>query len=484
MAKKPTTVLIENMNLGGIADSIYQGIANSIAQSVGFDHHSIPGVALVNQKMTIEPGAPTDDLYKILPCSDGNIYLFGLTNGHVWKNASGTYTNLGTVAPAAGAVGILDAAEYNGKIYYAMQNRLGSWDFTLAFAARNDNFATFTNGNATFHPIIFVPNQQVIYIGDGNLLAQVSSSGAFVANALSTIATNLVVTSLGYQGSDVLIGASTSNQVAISFVLRWNGWSTNVTTAYIIREPGINAFMPSEDEVIVNAGLSGNMYHLNGSIFEIVKQVIPLFPSTYSPSNKVTVKYPATGNKQGIPLFGLSNVAGNVALQGIYSYGRRSPSYPKILALEFPVSTGNLANITIWSIAVVGNDVYVSSKDTTSGTTYQIDKLDWSNKYSGAYFETRVIKATHVFLETWEKFIVNYAQNMPAGCSIQMFYSINGAPYVQFSNISDIVVDTDRNEATADRQILAKNLQFKVQITAVGNTAPIIEDVVILEKIQ
>ena len=483
MAKKQ--IIISDPNLGGIADSPYMGVKNSLSSIVGFDLHSIPGVLLVNQKLTKEAGgAPTDDYYKILPCSDGNTYLFGKTTGKVYKNTAGTYSLQGTVTPAAGTAGLLDAIEYNGFIYYAMQSRLGQWAFSGAFSGRNDNFGTFTNGNASYHPIYFLPNAQYIFIGDGKTLAQVDNNNVFTAGALTTIASNLVITCLGSQGSDLLIGASILNGVGKSFVLRWNTWSPVPTTAYPINEAGINAFFPSEDEIVVNAGVSGNMYHLNGAVFEITKQIPPIFPNTYSPTAKGMVQYPAVANKQGIPLFGFSSITGDPALEGIYSWGRRNENYPKILTLEIPVSTGNFAGITIWSIAVQGNDIYVSSFDANGGGvgvgTYQIDKLDWSNKYSGAYIESLIMKYSRVDLDKFEKFVANIAQSLPAGTAITISYKINGGSYTAFSASDNYHYDSDRNQQEADSRQDARTMQVKVSVTASGNTAPILEDVIIL----
>lgn len=484
MAKqKIPSIIIETPNLGGIADSPYMGIKNSLASIVGFDLHSIPGVLLVNQKLTKEAGAPTDDLYKIVPCSDGNIYFFGQTLGNVWKKSAGVYSNLGTVAPGAGSAIVLDALEYNGFIYYAMGSRLGQWNFSNAFSTRNDNFGTFTNGSSTYHPMFFLPNAQYIFIGDGNVVAQVDNTNTFTSSALNTIAKNLTVTSLGSQGSDLLIGASTLNNVALSFVLRWNTWSTTPTYAYPIREAVVNAFFPLDEATIINAGISGNLYQLDGtgSTFQIIKQVPPIFPNTYSPTNTVVVNYPAVANKQGIPLFGLSNTSGNVALQGIYSFGRRNVNYPRILALEFPISTGNFSGVKVWSIATSGNDIYVSSFD-TGANSFQIDKLDWNNKYSGAYFETLITRSSRVWLDNFDKFVMNLGQTLPNGTQVNVSYRINGGNYVAWSQGTDLYSDTTRNQYTADRRLDARTLQLKVSTTASGNNAPIIEDMIILLK--
>jgi len=80
----PNIIQIKDINLGGIANSMYQGQSNSVYELSGFDIHSEPGIMKNNQKLTKESGVVIDDLVKnILPCSDGNTYLFGSVTGKV-----------------------------------------------------------------------------------------------------------------------------------------------------------------------------------------------------------------------------------------------------------------------------------------------------------------------------------------------------------------------------------------------------------------
>jgi len=73
---------IRDLNLGAISDSQFQGQKNSVAEMVGFDIHSEPGILKHNQKLTKESGATIDDLVKkILPCSRRKHFIFyGSTN--------------------------------------------------------------------------------------------------------------------------------------------------------------------------------------------------------------------------------------------------------------------------------------------------------------------------------------------------------------------------------------------------------------------
>jgi hypothetical protein len=81
-------VSFQDINLGGIADSLYQGTKNSVSAMVGIDIHSEPGIIKVNQRLTKESGTTvTDFVTTMVPCSDGNTYMFG-TGGNIYKRDS------------------------------------------------------------------------------------------------------------------------------------------------------------------------------------------------------------------------------------------------------------------------------------------------------------------------------------------------------------------------------------------------------------
>ena len=118
-------ILLNNFFLGGIADSQYSGIANSIAFAQNCNMHGEPGVVKVNQALVKESGTTVDnEVSKIVTCSDGKEYLFDKIAGKIWSRTSGgTYTLERT--NTAASPGILNAWEYNGYIYYAAAAKLG-----------------------------------------------------------------------------------------------------------------------------------------------------------------------------------------------------------------------------------------------------------------------------------------------------------------------------------------------------------------------
>lgn len=117
---------------------------------------------------------------------------------------------------------------------------------------------------------------------------------------------------------------------------------------------------------------------------------------------------------------------------------------------------------------MVGNDILVSWKN---GSTYGVDKVDWSNKYSGAYFETRQVNTSRDKLKATAKFVLPY-RSLPTGTTITVYMSVNYAAYAAVTTTID----------TARQIIFNKNnlpqgasLRFKVVLTSSGNNAPEIE---------
>lgn len=349
-------ITIKDFNLGGIADSKLQGPANSLAEMVGFDIHSEPGYLKVNQKLTEEANGVIDDLVKaIVPCSDGLTYAFGSTNGKIYKRTSaGVWSYVATAAPAAGAVGILDAKEYQGYIYYAMQSRLGrvAVGAPTDWTGRNDSWSTFTNTDADFHPMREV--NQVLYVGDKFYVAQVDA-GTFSANALD-IKTPLRIKALGKVLTDLVLGTFVTVYKVATEILRWNTWSESYSVSDDIPEVGINSFLATDNYVLVNAGRKGNIYSYDGQILSSYKRI----PGSWAGSVAALVHPNASVNMFGLPLFGLSNVSGNPAKQGIYSLGSYDRNYPDVLNLEWLISRQTYQNIDIGAVELVGSDLLVA----------------------------------------------------------------------------------------------------------------------------
>src|SRR3990167_9486053 len=341
MAKQDDIIEIGNFNLGGLAYSKFSGTKNSSAVLTGWDLHSTPGLLKVAQKLSNHSSTTISEFCKVgITSSNGILYWFSSTSGKIWQDKAGTITLVYTVSPTAGTAGCSGACEYQGYIYWATQSRLhripidaSKADGSTAWTTNAvPNWATFTKTDASFHPMISHPSQQILYIGDASYIAQVDGN-TFTADALD-IATPLRTKSLGILGTDLLIGTYVANTVTRTQIIRWNGWSVSFTNSDEIPEVGINAFIPADNFVLVQAGLAGNIYYYDGEKLELYKTI----PGTYSPTAYGEVYPYSVANMNGQMLFGFSNGSGNPANEGVYRIARSTRDHPWVLDFPYPIS--------------------------------------------------------------------------------------------------------------------------------------------------
>ena len=462
--------------MGGIADSKWSGIKNSLYRFIGWDPHSVPGILRVAQKLTKDSGSVVTEFCKVrLVCSNGCTYWFSSTTGKVWERTSaGVWSFVYTMTAAAGGVIPLGAFEFDGYIYIGTESRvhkiiatsIGATQWTANMTL---NWETFTKTDALFHPMFEL--NEVLYIGDGNLIAQVGDTGIFTADALD-INEPLRVKCLGQMGVDLLVGTWVANNITKTQIYRWNTYSDSWTVSDTIDEVGINAFLEADNYQYVSCGLAGNIYQFDGEKLWLYKKI----PGDYSSTKQSIVNPNAVANIEGQILFGVSNVNGNPCDQGVYRIGRNSMTYPYILDFPYPVSQRNsgalvLTNVEVGAVLVAGSDVLVSWKDSTGSPAYGVDKIDWSNKLDGAFFESRIIRVSRDIFNNFSKFIVAYAL-LPASTAIAIAYNKNYGSYVDTTE----VVDTDKNIIISDSEgVEATTLQLRVTATVNGNDAPEVE---------
>jgi hypothetical protein len=302
---------IDNFNFGGLADSKFSGVKHSLYRIVGMDLHSCPGVLKVAQKLTEDTGGIIDEFVKCqVSSSNGNTYHFSSTSGQIWeRTANGTWTLIHTTysnGDFSGESGCLGATEYQGTIYWATEE----WLHKIAVTDIVDSTEWVEGGNATecweafgktdpsFHPMI--EQNMVLYIGDGNYLAQVDA-GVFTYDALD-IKSPLRIKCLGKIGTDVLLGTYVNDNINKSQIIRWDTYSVSFTSSDEIQEVGINCFIPGDNMVFVQAGVQGNIYVYNGEQLELFKKI----PGEYDPDHYGRMFPNAAANFNGLILLGMS----------------------------------------------------------------------------------------------------------------------------------------------------------------------------------
>lgn len=447
----------------GLSESKYRGIEGSFYRGIGIDI-SEKGIVKANQTLSKDSGATVTDLCKFsVAGSDGNTYWFGDT-GKIYKRTSGgTWSLLTTDSNGE----IYGAAEHSGYIYWATSDNLARCDITSADwdSDKNETYGTFTN-KETPHPMIV--HLLDLYIGDGKDVVKSSD----VTSSVLDLAPDMTIQALGSYGIDLIMGARKANSNQ-SGIFRWNCNDDSWNYGDAINEDSIDAIVTENqtNSILVFAGSSGNIYKYNGSSLGFQRQI----DGDYSTSAKSKVNADAVANFRDNILFGISNSTSNPSLQGIYSF---YPSQYPLLNLEYPISTDNTSNIEIGSILVVGQDIFVSWKDTTDGTSYGVDSLDWTTKYSGAYLETLQLNPDPQYYKGFHK-VITSLESLPSDCSIKIYYKKDGD--ASYSQLGD-TIDTDSAVISNLQEYLkdVSKIQFKIELITNANTTPEIDNVNII----
>jgi len=467
--------------LKGLADSKFSGIAGSVAKMIGIDIHSEPGLIKIHQALAKDSPASganeVDELCRVrLAVSSGETFWFSYTSGKIWRRSTTGDWLLVHTTIATGADGCLGAAEYDGFIYWATAESLHRIPIaniaTLAHWTANavHDWATFTNKDAEFHPMVVRGLR--LFIGDANYVAKVyeDTGHQFVAKALDLRTPYRIKTMIEFD-IDLLIGTFVNDNANKAQILRWDtyddeSWQTDDT----IEENGINAFIKDDNYVYAQCGKYGRIYFYDGSRLIPYKRI----PGDWSPTKTAEVYPQAVSTLLTIPVFGLSNGAGNPTEQGVYSFGSYSKDYPKVLDLSYPVSAG-LSDIEIGAVLAVGADLLVSWK---SATSQGVDKLNWDAKYSSAYLETTILTPAEVrhFFKTTSEIFANYA-SLPANTGIGFKYKkkFDATYSAAMTVIDDTKLMQVRTKEGTIPEIAA--LQLKIEFVVSGNNAPEIESI-------
>lgn len=131
----PNKTIWKDLHQGGISDSKYSGIPNSIPRMVGWNLHEKPGIIDVNQAMTqatpvTEADTVDDVCHARVVSSNGYIYFFGYNSWKIWRLDPSTKTYIlvsddDTVSYYdGGQIGIIGAWEYRNAIYFTSERTL------------------------------------------------------------------------------------------------------------------------------------------------------------------------------------------------------------------------------------------------------------------------------------------------------------------------------------------------------------------------
>ncbi len=455
-------IKLENINIGGVANSDIQGSENSVSECVNLDIHNKVGFIRLNHRMTKISTETLDvDIYFIVSASNGKKYFFGKTTGKIYEYDGTTFTLKYTDLHA----NLYGAIQFNGYVYWATQSylqRIPVANLSDTWSSYIENeWGTFSNGSNE-HPLYSL--NQVLYIGDGNYVALVED-GVFGAEGLDLPENETILTLGENLGNELVIGSivgsNSDANAGYGYMRRWNTWSNSFTSEDITKSGAVRTILDVDNETVVLVGERGDMAKYSGDILQNIKTIKGDFDKDglYSNHNGVA-------NLRGLALFGLYN--GTPNLNGIWSYGSIFAGYPKVLSCEFLLSNGETSGFTNMYLAKGRDNIYVSWKhynSITVTTTYGIDKYDITKYQDSGYFTTRIIKNDRDEFKKYKKVKVGYS-SLPTGTSIEIWKSIN---YGAFEKM-ETTQDTDRKilESSVD---VSDATTLQVRIVLKTNTA-------------
>lgn len=361
-------------------------------------------------------------------------------------------------------VTVLGAEEHDNNLVFATKNKLLSIPVSNVanLATARTVIGNFTVGDATYHPMKRLNG--ILYIGDGNLVAQLED-GVFTPDALD-IVDPLRISALGSYDVELLIGTIISANVMKCEMIRWNTWSDSWQYADPIPENGVNAFLDTDNEVVVSAGSRGHIYTYNGLQLVSKKRLPSQF--TRGTTNQCRVNNYSVLNYEGIALFGVSQVSGNDIKYAIYSYARRSAGYPFIFAIEYVISQNTMQNVEIGAIVSVENGFLVAWKN---GSNFGVDRLDNTAKYSDAYMRTRLIIADRREEMQLGQCDVSF-DSLPANTDIVIKRSLNRGAFQTVASKTDATRQLKSTDTHIGNCVKA---QIEVSCVVNGNDAPVLE---------
>lgn len=468
-------LVLKDFNLGGMSDSPFQGLPNSLYKVIGMDIHSVPGIMKLSQALKKESGSTLNGFCKRrVVCSNGETYFFEAGTGTIYRRTSaGAWSVAYTTVPTSGGAGCLGAFEYNGYVYWATQNYLHRITtanaLTGTWAVLDANWKLFGVTDADFHPMRVV--NDVLWIGDGNQICKVDGT-TFTGGAFQKIKSPHRVSALGENAGSLLIGTYVSSDVNRCAIFDWDTVSNSYTSDPKVMEVGVNCFLPTTDFPVAQCGNKGNFYYYDGFRWKKYKRI----PGDWSAGKTAVVYEDAAVNVNGTVLFAPSNVAGNPVTFGVYELGGYDPKYPDVMHVRHLLSSAQSTGISVGCLAAVGDKLLAAWQD---ASTVGADVTDTANKTAIGVVQGRFVAAERDVNKQF-RVIVGY-KALPSGTSISPGYYDAGAGLVAVPGSPAFKVDSARKVVTTDGAQVPKSamISFYIEVVGSGNSTPEIDSITI-----
>lgn len=342
---------------------------------------------------------------------------------------------------------------------------------TASFHTHYQVLETDTN----WHPMMYFPASQSMLIGNGRFCA--SYDGIAYRGVGQNEGSERLVFS---KEESVRAFATVGDYAAIATWKGTNIYDQGESTIYFWDgvSPSYNNFKTVIGEVnAMVTGTDGLLYVIHGGF-----GYISIFDGSLTLVHKINL----IGRNKYIEVFpgaitiwdsrvffGISNGDSTTSTRVLYSFGRKSKSFKRVLNKESAISTGHTTGTTLQIGAVKGigpAELYVSWKD---NTTYGVDVIDVSNDQATSYFETRIFDAEEVYQEKKGYAIKANFEKLTDGQTIKIEYKIDRASWADLGTISYSNTESGVNVRKSfpfDKRFY--EVELKVTLTAASGVAP------------
>lgn len=345
---------------------------------------------------------------------------------------------------------------------------------------RDSQIEIYGEGDSEFHPMI--EQNRDLYIGDRNNLhkvAQINGLHGLILNALDLPKPHKII-SLGLFETSVVVGTKQADTVTGAKVYRWDTYSVSFNNSDGIDEIGINAFIHADNLLFVNPGYGGDLAFYNGAKLQKIKKI----KGEYSPSKTAKIWPDASTFYKGLPMFGFSNVSGNPALQGVYSYGAINESYPRVLNLEYPIKADEeneliLSDLIITSLTVHEGKLCASWYD-GANDEYGVSVLSSTDYIDKAYCETRILGAEDrdntKYFGSVKAAYADLPEEGEDTADIKLYAKLNHGDYTELTTANDTIRKLVQAEETKE----GVTCQLKLELINKSATEPPVLEAIIL----
>ena len=261
------------------------GYFNGATDVRNIDNKSIPGLAILSLATAKKSGTTiTDKPLWAVANNDANVtvYVLGDT-GKVWKaNDSTSYATwtqvTGNTTTNAHGNGL---AIWNGYLIVARDTALDAFDFSSTWT---NAFATLVS-DTSYHPMLASVDDK-LYIGAGRYVSSLVAVGTFnpasgatftFTSAAVTLPFSFKIKCLEELGANLLagtwVGSSETHKVKIGKIFTYNRSSLTLGIPIDLKESGINQMLTVNNQVFVQAGISGKWFVTDGSYFKFLTKI-------------------------------------------------------------------------------------------------------------------------------------------------------------------------------------------------------------------